>query len=56
MSKGNFIRVRVYKMDDLDRVVVDRIGSHNDPEFRRWMGRTAYWAMRNNHGMNTEPM
>lgn len=50
------IRVRVYKMDDLDCVVIDRTGNHNNPEFRKWMGRTAYWAMRNHMGMNTEPV
>lgn len=50
------IRVRVYKMDDLDCVVHDRTGNHNDPRFRQWMARTAYWAMRNRHGVNSEPV
>lgn len=55
MADSCMIRVRVYKMDDFDCVIHDRTGDHNNASFRRWMGATAFWAMRNNHGMNTEP-
>lgn len=50
------LKIRVVVRDlTRDRIVHDRIGDHNDPEFRKWMGRTAYWAVRNNHSMWTAP-
>lgn len=48
-------RIRVIVTRDDGTVIHDRIGDHNDADFRQWMGKTAFWAMRNEHGMTSFP-
>lgn len=33
-----------------------KTGNHNDKDFRVWMGKAAFWALRNGHAMMTEPV
>ena len=40
----------------IDTIVEDvRVGDHNDYRFRRWMGKAAWWAMRHDRIMVTQP-
>lgn len=41
---------------ETDDVIHDRTGDHDDLLFRKWMGKTAFWAVRNGHYMMTGPV
>jgi hypothetical protein len=50
------VRVVVRNQADPDaKPVHDRVGDHQDPGFRTWMGKTAFWAFRNNHSVYSYP-
>lgn len=38
-----------------DQTVHDRIGDHASPKFRKWISKTAHWAVRNDHYVMTGP-
>lgn len=49
--------VRVIVKDIITKEIIhDKIGDHDDHQFRVWMGKTAYWAMRNDHSITCYPL
>lgn len=51
------VRVVIRENSDPDAPAIhDRFGDHNDKEFREWMGKTAYWALRNDKSVYTYPV
>lgn len=52
--KPVWVNVRVYDADGAEDQ--NRTGDHNTPEFRAWMGKTAWWAFRNNRRMMVMPV
>lgn len=53
MSDTVFIRVETWHNGAMESI---REGDHADREFRQWMGKHAFWAMRNGREMRTIPV
>lgn len=49
------VRVVVRENNDPDVIIHDKTGDHNDRFFREWMGKTAWWALRNDKTICTYP-
>ena len=51
------IMVRVVVINcETEEVIHDRVGDHNNGSFRIWMGKTAFWALRNNRKVGVVPI
>lgn len=48
------IRV-IVRCAETHETVHDRTGDHADKGFRKWIGSTSFWALRNNHYVMTGP-
>lgn len=52
MTDNTPVLIRVIVRDVTSgRIIHNKVGDHEDPEFRKWMGRTSFWAMRNGHSV-----
>jgi len=49
------IHVIVRNMETRE-IVHNRTVDHDNPIARQWMGKTAFWAFRNNHEMESRPV
>lgn len=49
-------KVRVITRDMKTGKSVERIINHDDREHRQWLGKHAFWAMRNHHEVVTSPV
>lgn len=46
----------VVEHDRTQAIVHDRVGDHNDPDLRKWIVDTTFWAIRNEHTVYIRPM
>lgn len=49
-------KVRVITRDMKTGTSTERVIDHDDREQRQWLGKHAFWAMRNHHEVVTRPV